>query len=167
MPTAKPTRNRAQTPETPAYVLRRSSIHGTGVFARRKIPAGSCIVEYTGERITDAEAARRSNATGRPVGHTYFFSISTGKTIDGEDGGNESRFINHSCAPNCEAREEDGRVFIYALRDIARGEELNYRYGLQYDARQTAAIKKLFACNCQAPDCTGTMLELRSKKRRS
>lgn len=147
--------------------VRRSPIHGTGVFARRKIPAGTRIIEYTGERIGDAEAVRRNEASGRTVSHTYFFSISTGKTIDGEAGGNLSRFINHSCEPNCEAREEDGRVFIYALEDISRGTELNYRYGLQYDARHTAAVKQLFACNCGSAGCTGTMLEPKSRRRRS
>ena len=144
--------------DSPAYEVRRSDIHGNGVFARRTIEAGVCIVEYTGERITSDESAIRAEQGGGPVNHTFFFSLADGNVIDGGSGGNDARFINHACEPNCEAYEEDGNVFIYALQEIEKGEELNYNYALIYEERHTAAVKKLFECRCGAPSCTGTML---------
>ena len=144
--------------DSPAYEVRRSDIHGNGVFARRTIEAGERIVEYTGERITSDESAIRAEQGGGPVNHTFFFSLADGNVIDGGSGGNDARFINHACEPNCEAYEEDGKVFIYALQEIEKGEELNYNYALIYEERHTAAVKKLFECRCGAPSCTGTML---------
>lgn len=145
------------------YIVRRSNIHGKGVFARRKIREGELIDEYVGERIDWDEANRRAEEGGGPMNHTFFFSLADGRVIDGGSGGNDSRFINHACEPNCEAQEDEGRVFIYALRDIARGEELKYNYALVYEERHTAAVKRQFACNCGSPACTGTMLAPKRK----
>ena len=141
-----------------AYEVHRSAIHGNGVFARRDIPAGENIVEYEGERISSDESAIRADNSAGPVNHTFFFSLADGNVIDGGSGGNDARFINHACEPNCEAYEEDGKVFIYALHNIDQGDELNYNYALIYEERHTAAVKKLFECRCGAPSCTGTML---------
>ena len=141
------------------YIVKTSPIHGTGVFARRKIPVGTRIIEYRGERISWEEAERRAEKSGQPVNHTYFFSLSDGRVIDGGRRGNEARFINHACEPNCEAMEhEDGRVYIYAMQDIERGEELHYNYALIYEGRHTPAIKRAFACRCGTPGCRGTYL---------
>jgi SET domain-containing protein len=143
----------------PAYIVRSSAIHGRGVFARRKIPAGECIVEYKGERIDWQQALERAEAAGNPINHTYFFSLADGRVIDGASRGNAARFINHSCEPNCEPLEhEDGRVFIYSLMDIERGEELSYYYALIYEGRHTATVRRAFPCHCGSPTCTGTML---------
>jgi SET domain-containing protein len=73
-------------------------------------------------------------------------------------GGNSSRWINHACDPNCEADEQDGRIFIKALRDIAAGEELNYDYGLIIEERYTKKLKAEYPCWCGAPTCRGTLL---------
>lgn len=153
--------------ENVAYEVRRSHIHGNGVFARRKIDAGERLVEYEGERITAEESAIRAEKSGGPVNHTFFFSLADGNVIDGGSGGNDSRYINHACEPNCEAYEEDGRVFVYSLQEIEKGEELNYNYALIYEERHTPAVKKLFECRCGAPSCTGTMLapKKRAKKK--
>jgi len=148
------------------FEVRRSTIHGNGVFASRHIDAGECIVEYLGERITSDESAIRAEQGGGPVNHTFFFSLADGNVIDGGSDGNDARYINHACEPNCEAYEEDGRVFIYALQDIEAGEELNYNYALIYEERHTAAVKKLFECRCGAPSCTGTMLAPKKRKAR-
>ncbi len=148
----------------PAYEVHRSEIHGNGVFARRHIEAGECIVEYEGERISSDESAIRAERGGGPINHTFFFSLADGQVIDGGSGGNDSRFINHGCEPNCEAYEEDGRVFIYSLHDIEKGDELNYNYALIYEERHTAAVKKKFECRCGAPTCTGTMLAPKKRK---
>jgi uncharacterized protein len=152
--------------DSPAYEVRRSTIHVNGVFARRRIDAGERIVEYTGERITADESAIRAEQGGGPVNHTFFFSVADGNVIDGGSGGNDARFINHACEPNCEAYEEDGKVFIYALQEIEKGEELNYNYALIYEERHTAAVKKLFECRCGAPSCTGTMLAPKKRARK-
>lgn len=149
------------------FEVRRSTIHGNGVFASRHIDAGECIVEYLGERITSDESAIRAEKGGGPVNHTFFFSLADGNVIDGGSDGNDARYINHACEPNCEAYEEDGRVFIYALQDIEEGEELNYNYALIYEERHTPAVKKLFECRCGAPSCTGTMLAPKKRKSRS
>ena len=156
--TKKSTSSKAGKAESVAYEVRRSSIHGNGVFARRNIEAGENIVEYEGERITSDESAVRAEQGGGPVNHTFFFSLADGNVIDGGSGGNDSRFINHACEPNCEAYEEDGRVFIYSLHEIEQGDELYYNYALIYEERHTAAVKKLFECRCGAPSCSGTML---------
>jgi len=148
-----------------AIVVRNSKVHGKGVFAARKIPAGARIAEYKGERIDWEEALRRENAKPADSFHTFFFSLDDGRIIDGGSGGNNARWINHACEPNCEAQEEDGRVFIYALRDIARGEELNYDYGLILDERHTPAIKRAYACLCGAAGCRRTMLAPKRKKK--
>ncbi|MES2537980.1 MAG: SET domain-containing protein-lysine N-methyltransferase [Pseudomonadota bacterium] len=142
----------------PAYAVRNSNVHGNGVFARRKIPAGSRIIEYKGERITWDEALTRAEAKGGPLNHTFFFTLADGRMIDGGSRGNEARWINHACEPNCEAYEDKGRVFIHALHDIDRGEELCYNYALILDARHTPAVKRAFVCRCGTPGCTGSML---------
>lgn len=154
----------AATDASVAYEVRRSPIHGNGVFASRTIEAGEYIVEYEGERITSDESAIRAENAGGPVNHTFFFSLADGMVIDGGSGGNDSRYINHACEPNCEAYEEDGRVFIYSLHEIEQGDELNYNYALIYEERHTAAVRKQFECRCGAPSCTGTMLAPKKRK---
>lgn len=134
-------------------------MHGKGVFSCASIPAGKRLIEYKGERISWPNALERAAKAGNPIGHTYFFSLSDGRVIDGASEGNAARFINHSCEPNCEPFEhEDGRVYIYALRDIEPGEELSYYYALIYEGRHTAAVKRAFPCRCGAATCRGTML---------
>ena len=163
-----PNTTKAASADSVAYEVRRSDIHGNGVFARRKIAPAERIVEYTGERISSDESATRAEQGGGPINHTFFFSLADGKVIDGGSGGNDSRYINHACEPNCEAYEEDGQVFVYSLQEIEQGEELNYNYALIYEERHTAAVKKLFECRCGAPSCTGTMLapKKRAKKKK-
>ena len=152
----------------PPYAVRHSSIHGNGVFARRRISAGDRIIEYKGERIAWPEAVRRAEAKGGPLNHTYFFTLADGRVIDGGAQGNEARFINHSCEPNCEAMEHpDGSVHIYALMDIERGEELRYNYALIYEGRHTAAVKRAFACHCGADSCSGIMLAPKRRSRKA
>ncbi|HEX2529939.1 MAG TPA: SET domain-containing protein-lysine N-methyltransferase [Burkholderiaceae bacterium] len=151
----------------PLYVVKNSRIHGTGVFAARRIAAGTCIIEYAGERITNETAIERGSSDPDNPFHTFYFSLEDGRLIDGGVNGNDARWINHACEPNCEAREEDGRVFIYALRDIRRGEELNYDYGLIIEERHTARLKQSYACHCGAESCRHTMLAPKRRRRQS
>lgn len=148
-----------------AYRVRNSPIHGRGVFASRKIRAGDLILEYLGDHITYAQACKDLAARDDDSHHTFLFSLENGNMIDGGRNGNDARFINHCCEPNCEAREENNRIFIHALRDIARGEELNFDYGLVLDARYTPALKRAYACRCGKPGCRHTMLAPKVRKR--
>lgn len=153
----------------PKFVVRNSKVHGKGVYAARRIRKGERIVEYRGERITWKEADRRPPSDPDDPNHTFYFSLSGGKTvIDAGVKGNAARFINHSCAPNCETEEdEEGqRVFILARRDIKPGEELNYDYGLLVDGPITQAVKKDYECRCGARNCRGTMLALKKRRPR-
>lgn len=147
--------------------MRSSGVHGKGVFALRAIAAGEVLIEYTGEVISWEETMRRHPHDPQHPEHTFFFQLEDGRVIDGQYGGNTSRWINHACDPNCEAEEDaDCRVFIRALRDIAPGEELFFDYGLNIDERYTAALKRRYACYCGAPDCRGTMLAPKRRARR-
>ena len=154
------------TPIKPWYAVRRSKLHGNGVFAARKIPAGTRIIEYGGARISAKEADRRHPTNPDDPFHTFFFALSSGRVIDGGDEGNDARWINHSCQPNCEAQEgkHGKRVYIVALQDIPRGTELSYDYGLVLDGRITKALKEGYKCLCGTPPCRGTMLALPKKK---
>ena len=150
------------------FEVRTSRIHGRGVYATRAIKSGERIVEYKGERISWKEADRRPPSDPDDPNHTFLFALDDGKrVIDAAVGGNSARWINHSCDPNCETEEsEDGRVFIQAMRDIRRGEELFYDYGLVVDERITPSLKKDYECRCGARDCRGTMLALPKPRRR-
>ena len=138
--------------------VRRSGVHGKGVYARVPIPAGERLIEYTGELITWPEALRRHPHDPAHPHHTFYFHIDDGHVIDAKFGGNSSRWINHSCAPNCTAAQEGQRVFIDALRDIAAGEELFYDYGLVIDEPLTPQLTADYPCWCGLSACRGTFL---------
>jgi len=149
------------------HIVKQSPVHGRGVFARRHIPAGTRIIEYTGEKISGEEADRRHPTNPDDPFHTFFFMLSNGKVIDGDVNGNDARWINHACDPNCESEEGRGgkRVYVKAKRDIRRGEELNYDYGLVMDGKITKQNKLEYACRCGSEKCRGTMLALPKKKK--
>lgn len=137
---------------------RRSGVHGKGVFAVQDIAEGEVLVEYTGEVITWDEAQDRHPHDPRQPNHTFYFHVDEDRVIDAKFGGNSSRWINHSCNPNCFADERDGRIFITALRNIAAGEELNYDYGLIIEERYTPKLKADYPCWCGSDNCRGTLL---------
>ena len=137
---------------------RRSGVHGKGVFALGNLAEGEVIIEYVGAIISWKEAQRRHPHDPADPNHTFYFHIDEKRVIDALYGGNSSRWINHSCNPNCEADEEGGRVFIKALRNILAGEELNYDYGLIIDERYTPKLKAEYPCWCGAKQCRGTLL---------
>ena len=138
--------------------VRKSGVHGKGVFALQPIAQGQVVIEYVGEVISWTEAVRRHPHDPSQPDHTFYFHLDDERVIDGLVGGNSSRWINHSCAPNIEADDSGGRVFLTALHDIQPGEELFFDYGLVIDERMTPALKKRFACRCGASQCRGTML---------
>jgi SET domain-containing protein len=118
----------------------RSRIEGTGVFAKRKIPKGTRIIEYTGKRLSREK---------------LFVEM------------NDARFINHSCEPNCEAYIFNERVYLYAMRDITRGEELSFDYQLTpaFGTSQKKSRKDAYLCLCGSKSCRGTMLAKRNRQR--
>ncbi len=152
----KPKSSPVAPPVPPSCLIRRGSsgIHGHGVYARVAIPEGHVIVEYTGERITKAESERREAARLERVrrgrdGCTYIFDLNRRHDLDGRRGGNISRFINHSCRPNCRSENRRGHIWIIALRDIAPGEEISFDYGFPF--REWTDNP----CRCGAPECAG------------
>jgi uncharacterized protein len=140
--------------------VRRSGIHGNGMFALRNIPQGQILIEYQGRIINWKEALRRHPHDPKQPNHTFYFSLEDGRVIDGNDDGNDARWINHACKPNCEADEDEqnSRVWIKALRDLKKGEELFYDYGLVIDEPYTKKLKADYQCLCGAKACRGTML---------
>lgn len=148
----------ARDARTPLFKARSSKIHGRGVFAVRRIRKGTRIIEYVGERVSHEAADRRYEDRPEDDNHTFLFIVDRHTVIDAGVGGNDARFINHSCAPNCETVIEDRRVFIHALRTILPGEELAYDYQIKREPGDPDDIDEIFACRCGAATCRGTML---------
>ena len=143
----------------PYIVKKRSIIHGYGIFAKTDIPKGTRVVEYIGEKITKAEAERRGPVlvkyadTHNQHGAVYLFELNKKYDIDGHVHYNIAQFINHSCDPNCEADIIRGHIWIIALRDLSKGEELFYNYG--YDLEN----HREHPCCCGASRCVGYIVK--------
>lgn len=144
--------------------VRRSGVHGKGVFALQDLAEGETLIEYVGEVISWDEAQDRHPHDPNDPNHTFYFHVNEDKVIDALHGGNSSRWINHSCDPNCEADEENERIFIKALRNIKAGEELNYDYGLIIDEPYTKKLLAEYPCWCGAKNCRGTLLSPKDRE---
>ena len=147
-----------QAPTKRYWTVRSSSIHNRGIFARCDIPYDAPIIEYIGEKITKAESSRRGEALVEKAKKTggaavYVFTLNQRYDIDGAKGKNPARYINHSCAPNCEAYIIRGRIWIYSLREIKAGEELTYNYGFDVDTWDE------HPCRCGTDRCVGFIVE--------
>lgn len=142
----------------PLFEVRRSEVHGMGAFALRRIRKGTRIVEYLGERVSHAEADRRYETKEANDAHTFLFIVDSRTVIDAGVDGNDARFFNHSCNPNCESVIEKRRVFIEATRTIEPGEEMTYDYQIQREEDDPPGIDEVFACRCGFEQCRGTML---------
>jgi hypothetical protein len=161
----------AKTPVSPSasssqrrIQVRRSGVHGKGVFALQDIAEGETLIEYVGEIISWDEAQDRHPHDPNDPNHTFYFHVNEDKVIDALHGGNSSRWINHSCDPNCEADEQNERIFIKALRNIQAGEELNYDYGLIIDEPYTKKLLAEYPCWCGAKNCRGTLLSPKDRE---
>jgi uncharacterized protein len=139
-------------------IVRRSKVHGNGCFARKFIPKGTRIIEYLGNRISHKEADRRYEGADVNDNHTFLFIADRKTVIDATGCGNESKWINHCCDGNCESEIEKSRVFIDAIKDIKKGEELGYDYQIGRDKNDPANVDEIYACRCGSPKCRGTML---------
>ena len=140
------------------YVLRPSGRHGTGAFAAAPIRRGTRIIEYTGERITHAEADARYDDDAMERHHTFLMIVNRRWVLDAAVGGNDARFINHSCDPNSAIVVARGRVFIEAIRDIRPGEEISYDYSYEREEEDDATADARYPCRCGAKTCRGTIL---------
>ena len=130
--------------KTERVVFKTSSIHGTGGFARVDIPPGTRVIEYVGEKITKPESLSRCEQNNE-----YIFALSDEWDLDGNVSWNPARFLNHSCAPNCEAQLEDGRIWLVTIRAIRAGEELTFNYGYDLESYRD------HPCQCGANGCVG------------
>jgi SET domain-containing protein len=150
--------NQTASDEVRRVTVRKSSVHGRGLFALQAIPARQRILEYRGEVTSWRRASARFRRSGTP-GHTFIFGLADGRVIDGSVGGNSARWLNHSCQPNCEAVEDEpGRIFIETIRAVKPGDELCIAYGLVVDEAITPELAADYACRCGAKRCTGSML---------
>jgi len=142
-----------------AFEIRESAIAGKGAFAIRPIKKGERLIEYVGERIPHPVADARYDDDSMEEHHTFLFSVTSRTVIDATRDGNESRFINHSCDPNCESEVEKGRVYIFALRDIRKGEELHYDYAYERSGDETEKEEAQYLCLCGTRKCRGSIME--------
>ncbi len=150
----------------PLFEVRHSPIHGYGVFALRRIRKGTTVTEYLGDRVSHEEADARYENKDPNDNHTFLFTVDSKTVIDGGVGGNDARFINHGCDPNCESTTQNKRIFVEAIRTIQPGEELAYDYQIQRDPDDPPDVDEIFACRCGAEKCRGSMLAARPKPRK-
>ena len=148
--------------DSPPFEVRPSPMQGFGTFATHHIPAGTRLVEYAGQRLTPPQAEARYPDVPGERHHTFLFAIDETVVIDAAVDGNDARWINHSCDPNCDAVVDAGRIWIETIRDVRPGEELAYDYAFTLTERHTPAAKRRYPCHCGAANCRRTML---AKKR--
>ena len=130
--------------ETSNVAFGSSPIHGLGGFAKQNLPKGTAVIEYVGEKIAKEESAKRCEASNE-----FIFALDDRHDLDGNVEWNPARFINHSCAPNCEAEVTEGRIWLIAARDIRAGEELTFNYGFDLEDYRN------YPCRCGARECVG------------
>jgi SET domain-containing protein len=156
-------KKKLQRRRTPLFKVRHSPVHGYGVFAARRIRKGTTVVEYLGERVSHQAADARYEDKDPHDNHTFLFTVDAKTVIDAGVNGNEARYINHGCDPNCESTTLDKRIFIEAIRTIQPGEELCYDYQIQRDHDDPPDVDEVYACRCGAKSCRGSMLEAAKK----
>lgn len=131
--------------------VKKSPIHGLGVFASQDIPEGTRIIEYLGEKISKEEEVKREKENDKK-GVTYIFDYNKKFSIDGAVEGSDAKYVNHSCDPNCDCIRRNGRVFYYSNRLIRKGEELTIDYA--YDKNDPLEV-----CHCGSKKCRGYINE--------
>jgi SET domain-containing protein len=158
-PAKKSVKKSVKPPKSPYYEVRRSKIQGRGAFAILPIRKGKKIDEYWGQPITHDEADRRyDDSKGRH--HTFLFVLDDDTVLDARYGGNDARFINHSCDPNCETVIEDGHIWIKAIKPITPDTELVYDYRFEWQDEYEPEDVRYYACRCGTKKCRGTILRI-------
>jgi len=141
--------------KSPHLIVRKSRIHNRGGFARKDILEGTRVIEYVGPRLTKSQSDTRAdelieaNEKDGNKGSVYIFELNKRTDIDGSVSWNTAKWINHSCDPNCETDIIRGRIWIIALKDIKKGEEITYDYG--YDIEDFDD----HPCKCGSKKCVG------------
>lgn len=165
MTKARTPKRRTHTAPSHPFVVRKSRIAGKGAFATKRIRKGQRIIEYVGERITHRDADRRYDDEAMRQHHTFLFSVDETHVIDASVNGNDARFINHACDPNCEAVDEDGHIFIEAIKNIQPGTELTYDYQFERDDADDPEVEARYPCRCGSSQCRGTILAKPKQKK--
>ncbi len=129
--------------------IKRSAIHGKGIYAKKDIPAGTQIIQYVGEKISKKESDRRLTENEKAGKSVYMFELNSRYDIDGDVSWNPAKYINHTCTPNCHTEIIDNEIWIIAQKNIKKGEELSYDYEFQ------RADWHKSPCRCNAPSCFG------------
>lgn len=149
----------------PLFRIRNSAIQGKGAFALRRIKKGQMITEYTGERITPEEVERRYDDGSMNRHHTFLFEVDENTVIDATRRRSPARYINHCCQPNCEALNDDGRIFISAIKNVQPGVELTYDYAYDHEGHLSKALIAQYPCFCGAKRCRGTILKPKRRRK--
>ena len=142
------------------WKVKKSKIHGTGVFATETIPKNTEVIEYIGEKISKGIGNKRSekqikkSLKSSEIGSVYIFELNKKYDIDGNKSYNKARFINHSCNPNCEVDIIKNRIWISSIKKIKKGEELSYDYGYEFDKDDYTD----HACKCGSKNCIGFII---------
>ena len=145
--------------------VRNSRIQGKGVFAIKRIKKGQRILEYIGERISPDEETLRYDDESMERHHTFLFAVDEHTTIDAGRIGNDAKYINHSCDPNCEAVDEEGRIFVEAIKNIQPGTELFYDYAFKQEEPLTQELIDMYPCYCGTKKCRGIILKVKKKRK--
>ncbi len=142
------------------WEVRKSKVHGSGIFASENIAKGTKIIEYIGEKISKTEGDRRSEKRikkylhSKVSGSVYIFELNKKFDIDGSPKYNKARYINHSCHPNCEVEINRGHIWISSIKNIKKGDELSYDYGYEFDSEDY----KDHVCKCGSNNCIGYII---------
>ena len=141
------------------FEVRESRIHHKGVFATKDIKKGQKILQYVGEKISKEEGDRRAEEIAKKAkydktaGAVYIFNLNDKYDLDGNKPDNPAMYVNHSCDPNAESLQEDDDIWVVAIQDIKKGEEITYNYGYDFDDY------KSHPCKCGAKRCVGYILD--------
>jgi SET domain-containing protein len=150
----------------PLFEIRSSDIAGKGAFALERIPKGTRLIEYTGERVSHEVAdARYDEEEEKGNYHTVLFAVDDKTVIDANVDGNDARFFNHSCDPNCTSVIVRKRVWLETLREIQPGEELVYDYEIPNEGETEEEALRKYPCHCGADNCRRTLLLTKKKPR--
>ena len=142
------------------WTVKKSVIHGSGVFATKNIRKNTKIIQYIGEKVTRTEGNKRSEQrikkylNSNKTGSVYIFELNKKYDIDGSPNYNKARYINHSCSPNCEVDIINDEIWIQSIKNIKRGEELSYDYGYSFDKDDY----KDHICKCSSKNCIGFII---------
>ena len=142
------------------WKVKKSKIHGSGVYATKSISKNKDIIEYIGEKITKKEGDKRSaqrikkHLNSHTEGSVYIFELNKKYDIDGSPLYNKARYINHSCEPNCEVNIKNNKIWISSIKKINKGQELSYDYGYPFDKDDY----KDHPCKCGSKKCTGYII---------